>query len=100
MDMSVHGSAGDWGMGPGMMGWGHGTGWFGGIMMFVFWIALLAGLIVFIRWLWLSTSHKAAGGGGGGDPASGDPALTILRERYAKGEIDKEEYEAKLKILQ
>ena len=31
------GQYGGWGMGPGMMG-GWGTGWFGGILMIVFWI--------------------------------------------------------------
>lgn len=81
-------------MGHGMMGWGGGMGWFGGIMMFLFWAAFMVGLIILIRWLWLSTSSKA-----GGRPSGEDTALGILRERYAKGEIDKEEFEAKLKTL-
>ena len=29
------------GMGPGMMGWGYGMGWFGMILMALFWIAVI-----------------------------------------------------------
>ena len=75
-----------WHMGPGMMG-GMGMGWFGGIFMIVFWILILVGLVFFIKWLIQSTSRGQAGGGGG------NRALEILKERYARGEIDKAEYE-------
>ena len=36
------GGEGGWGMGPGMMGWGI-LGWFGPIMMVIFWFLLYAG---------------------------------------------------------
>jgi putative membrane protein len=86
------GQYGGWGMGPGMMG-GWGTGGFGGILMVVFWILILVGLIFLIRWLIQSTGRdKTTGSGGNG-------ALEILKERYAKGEIDKEEFESKKKDL-
>jgi len=75
-----------WHMGPGMMG-GMGMGWFGGIFMIVFWILILVGLVFFIKWLIQSTSRGQAGGGGG------NRALEILKERYARGEIDKAEFE-------
>ncbi|MGA9178109.1 MAG: SHOCT domain-containing protein [Desulfobacterales bacterium] len=87
-----HGGYGGWGMGPGMMG-GWGTGWFGGILMVVFWILILVGLIFLIKWLIQSTNRDKTTGSGG------NRALEILKGRYAKGEIDKEEFESKKKDL-
>ena len=75
-----------WHMGPGMMGdWG--MGWFGGIFMMAFWILIVVGLVLVIRWLVQATSKK----GDSGQPASG--AIDILKERYARGEIDKAQFE-------
>jgi putative membrane protein len=82
-----------WGHGPGMMGGGYGMGWFGMIIMAAFWIAVIVGIVFLIRWLVLSTrteGHKA-------HPE--DSALEILKKRYARGEIDKEEFEEKKKDL-
>ncbi len=79
-------------MGPGMMG-GFGMGWFGGIFMIVFWILVLVGLVFCIKWLIQSTSSGRAGG------HSSNRALEILKERYARGEIDKVEFEEKKKVL-
>ena len=76
----------DWQMGPGMMG-GWGYGWFGGIFMIIFWILILVGLVFFIKWLIQSTNRGQTGNTGGGR------ALEILKERYARGEISKTEYE-------
>jgi len=86
------GQYGGWGMGSGMMG-GYGNGWFGGILMIVFWILILVGLIFLIKWLVQSTSRDKTTG------SSGNRALEILKERYAKGEINKEEFESKKKDL-
>ena len=58
------------------------------LMMFLFWVLVVVGLVVAIRWL-ISK---------GKTPRS-DSALDILRERYARGEINKEEFEAKKKDL-
>jgi putative membrane protein len=80
------GRYGDWHMGPGMMG-GWGMGWFGGIFMIVFWILMLVGLVMLIKWLFQSTSR------GKGNGQSGLRALEILKERYARGEIDKTQFE-------
>ncbi len=75
-----------WNMGPDMMGsWG--MGWFGGIFMILFWILILIGLVFVIKWLIQSTSR------GRGDGQSGYRALEILKERYARGEIDKAQFE-------
>ena len=63
-------------------------GWFGGgIMMITFWVLL----IVLVVWLVREVSGKNA--------RSGSSALEILKERYAKGEIDKKEFEAKKKDI-
>lgn len=83
---------GGWGMHPGME-WGYGTHWFGGILMIVFWIAVIVGIIVLIRWLILSTRPGDSGKG------RSDSALEILRQRYARGEIDQEEFEQKKRDL-
>ena len=93
-DVYVQGSGyGGWGMHHGPGGWGFGMPWFGMIFMMLFWIAVIVGIIFLIRWLILSTRSKSPGG------AAGDSALEILKTRYAKGEINKEEFEEKKKDL-
>ena len=83
----------DWHTGPGMMG-GWGIGWFGGIFMLVFWILIIVGLVILIRWLIHSTKGES------GRILSHSPrALDILKERYARGEIDKQEFEEKKKDI-
>ena len=92
-DVFAQGRGSDWGHGPGMMGWGYGMGWIGMIFMAVFWIAVIVGIIFLIRWLVISTrteDHKAR---------HEDSAIEILRKRYARGEINKEEFEEKKKDL-
>ncbi|MFP3981324.1 MAG: SHOCT domain-containing protein [Desulfobacterales bacterium] len=84
----------DWHMGPSMMGgWGF-MGWFGGIFMLVVWVLVIVGLIYLIKWLVQST--KTESGTPRGDSAG---ALDILKQRYARGEIDKAEFEEKKKDL-
>jgi putative membrane protein len=81
-----------YGMGPGM-GWGYGMGGFGGIIMLVFGVAVIVGIIFLVRWLVIST------GASGRSAGSEDSALEILKRRYARGEIEKEEFEEKRKLL-
>jgi putative membrane protein len=88
-----YGGYGGYHMWPGMMG-GWGMGWFGGIFMIVFWVAVIVGVVFLIRWLFVSSRTGAQGPGHGGDTA-----LDILRKRYARGEIDKQEFEEKKKDL-
>ncbi len=79
-------------MGSGMMG-GWGMGWFGGIFMIIFWILILVALVFFIKWLVQNTGRRQTG------VDDGNRALEILKERYARGEIDKVEFEEKKRDL-
>jgi putative membrane protein len=92
-DLAVQWRGYEWGHGPGMMGWASGMGWFGGIIMVLFWIAIIVGVILLIRWLIVSTKATSHG------TSSGDSALEILKKRYARGEINKEEFEEKKRDL-
>jgi len=76
----------DYGMGPGMMWGGWGFGW---IFMIIFWGLIVLGLIFLIRWLVGTTKS----------PKVEESALDILKKRYARGEIGKEEFEQKKKDL-
>lgn len=75
------------GCGP-MMGWGH-MGWWGFFVMILFWIVIIAGIIVLVRWL----TFRAPGG------RREETALDVLKKRYARGEISKEEFEEKKRDL-
>jgi putative membrane protein len=74
-------------MGPGMMGnWG--MGWFGMIFMMIFWVLVIIAVVFLIKWL-IQTS-----GSGKTTQQKGSGAVEILKERYARGEIDKAEFES------
>lgn len=76
--------------GTDMVGWGW--GWFGLVHMVLWWFLIILGIVVLVRWL--------IGSGGTGSRVGGsDRALSILRERYARGEIDKAEFEARERDL-
>jgi len=82
----------NWHMGPDMM-YGCGMGWFGGIFFLIFWIIVIVGMVFLIKWLiHMSKGHSEV-------RSSGSKALEILKERYARGEIDKAEFEEKKKDL-
>ena len=76
-----------WGMHPMWGSWGV---WGLGMMliMLLFWALVIVGLVVGIRWL-LSQGRESRS----------DSALEILRERYARGEINKDEFEARKRDL-
>jgi putative membrane protein len=89
-------------VGPGMMGWGYaapggvvtgGNNWMwrlgmglGGLTMLLFWAALIIGVVLLVRW---ATGHSA----GSTAPTGTDDPMTILRRRYAAGEIDQATYQ-------
>jgi putative membrane protein len=64
-------------------------------------VAITIGIIVLIalgiRWLIRNTSTDRPGQAP--DRPVEDPALATLRERFARGEIDAEEYEARRRTL-
>ena len=77
-----------------MMGWGEGYGWmgFGWVFMLLFWGLIIVGAIAVVRWLLVQ--------GTGSRDAPDKKPLEILQERYARGEIEREEYEQKRRDLQ
>ena len=79
---------GNWHMGRWMMG-GWGAGWFGMIFMIVFWGLVIAGVVLIVRWLLQSTSGRDSTGAG-----TGSRALHILEERFARGELSRDEFES------
>jgi len=77
----------------GSMGWGWGSGWglLGAAHMLLWWILLILGITVLAKWLFGAGTRD--GGAGGGN------ALDILKERYARGEIGRDEFEQKRRDL-
>ena len=69
--------------------WGMGVGMF---FMFVPWVLTIVGLVLFFKWVLNQMAPRQ-----GGPPV--ESALDILKKRYARGEINKEEYEEKKKDL-
>ncbi len=91
-------------MGPGMMGgyggygmhgfgpqFGYGFNSLGGILSLVFWALIIAGVVLLVIWLVRSS---------GGATSLANPAMDILKARYAKGEITKEQFDAMKRDLQ
>ncbi len=78
-----------------MHGWYGGFGWIGMILGGIFWLALLVGVILLIVYGIRRLSH-------GSGPAVSTPKSTareILQERYARGEITREQYQQMLEDL-
>jgi putative membrane protein len=73
-------------------GYGHMT-WFG---MWWWWILLLV-LVIFVVWVITAASRRSGGAAGLG--VSDDAPETIVKRRYAAGEIDRETYERMLADL-
>ena len=75
-------------MWDGAWGWGHMI--FGSVMMIAFWGGIIVLIVLAIRWL---------GGTGHGHAPTGKTATDILKERFARGEIDKAEFEERRRAL-
>lgn len=75
-------------------GWGFGYGHmiFGSLMMLLFFGAIILAVVLAVRWLG-GPAHRP-------EPrASEGRALAILEERFARGEIDKDEFEERKRLL-
>ncbi|MBI4281949.1 MAG: SHOCT domain-containing protein [Chloroflexi bacterium] len=76
-------------MGPGMMG-GFGVMGFGAVFMVLFWGLIIWAVVALIQ---------GPRPGTWGESHNQDSALEVLKRRYARGEISKEDYEEKKKDL-
>lgn len=72
------------GPGWGMMGGGS---WWGWLLMLLFWILLVGGVALVMTWALRGNNPES------GSALKGSEALELLNHRYARGEIDKEQYE-------
>jgi putative membrane protein len=70
------------GKGIGLVGTWH-FGWLEMFLVLIFWVLLITGLAFLIRWIAVSAARGK----------KDDTALDILKKRYARGEINKEEFE-------
>lgn len=78
-----------------MYDWSGYSGWgmsFGMVFMLLFWALVVLGIVALIRVLMAQSSS----GRGSRDKTP----LEIVQERYARGEIDREEYEQKKRDLE
>jgi len=75
-------------------GWRMHPIWFGGwgfalmLGMMLFWALMIGACIVGLRWLFTHSKSSAQ-----------DHSMIILRERFARGEIEKDEFEARKQQL-
>ncbi len=76
-------------MGGGMMGWG----WLIGLLIIVL---LIVGIVALVLMLARSSGASGASGASGGalqQPSSQPDAMETLRQRFARGEMSREEFE-------
>jgi putative membrane protein len=64
------------------------------VLTIAFWAGLLALIFLGIRWLIRQNANDRRDG-----PPPQDTALEVLRQRYARGEIDATEYEERRRTL-
>ncbi len=69
-------------------GWGMG---FAFIPMLLFWILVFTAIVLLVRYLLRQVSAVQA--------EEQDTAIKLLRERFARGDIDQQEFEQRLSVL-
>ena len=77
------------------MMWGYGFSW-GGMFLMLLGMALWIALLVVLVWAlirWLDRRNTVPSTQVPGMPASGPSAMEILRQRFARGEIDTATFE-------
>lgn len=88
---------GGFGMGPGMMG-GYGMPGFGGqfgfgfnplgvILSLVFWALIIGGIVLLVLWFVRNPGRTTS------TTSAGETPLDLVKARYARGEINKQQYE-------
>ncbi len=82
-----------WDMMGNVGNWGWGGMIFGPIMMIVCIAVAVVVVVLLVRWL------GGPGHGGAHHSYPSETPLDILKERFAKGEIDKEEFEERRRVL-
>lgn len=70
-------------------GWGMGFGW---IFMVLFWALVILGIAAIAKWL-MGASRRS-------QPSAPATAMEILEQRYARGEIGRDEFEQRKRDLQ
>ncbi|MFQ5829882.1 MAG: SHOCT domain-containing protein [Candidatus Methylomirabilia bacterium] len=70
--------------------WWGGFGLFGWLLMLLFWVLIILGVVLLVRWLVEQTRPRRA---------VEESALEILKKRYARGEVEKQEFETKKRDL-
>ncbi len=75
-------------------GWGTGRWVFMAVMMVIFWSAIVAAVFAVVRY---SHHHHHVGPQSAGDVH--DNALSVLAERFARGEIDADEFAKHRELL-
>jgi putative membrane protein len=71
-----------------MMWGGYG---FMGVFMWIFWILVIVGVLFLVKWIVQQGKQS--------QPGHEENPLDILKRRYARGEVNKEEFEQKKKDL-
>ena len=88
---------------PMMYWYGNGMGWAWGwgLMTFAFWVLVVVAVVLAVRHFSRSGGRPPSGPPSSGPPpgASAHSAEQVLAERYARGEIDDEEYQRRLATL-
>ena len=87
---TVSAAAQTYGDHPHMGAWGWGGMIIGQIMMIVFIAVIVGAVVLVLRWTGLGGSAVAGGA---------NKARHILDERFARGEIDKDDYEERKRVL-
>lgn len=76
--------------------WGDGgSGWgflLSLLFMLIFWTLIVAGIVLIIRSMTGRRDEEPARGAAPYRETGTPPALQVLQERYARGEIDREEF--------
>ena len=81
------------------MWWGPGDGWGGWLVMSLMMVGAWAVLILLVVWIVRQFTAGPASSEAKGAPGSAAP-LASLEERFARGEIDRQEFEERRAVLQ